>query len=107
SEILDSLDHNLKIADGVLRFRIFKVDPSAPVIVPPAVTSTPGPRERSVAPREDREDREESYENTGQPAEAPADAPPGPAEVQEEAPAEAPAESHKAAEDIVPGGLDD
>ena len=27
SELLDSLDHNLKIADGVLRFRIFKVDP--------------------------------------------------------------------------------
>ena len=35
SDLLDSLDHNLKIADGVLRFRIFKVDPSAPVIVPP------------------------------------------------------------------------
>ncbi len=27
TELLDSLDHNLKIADGVLRFRIFKVDP--------------------------------------------------------------------------------
>src|SRR5665811_2404064 len=34
-ELLEQLDHNLKIADGVLRFRIFKVDPSAPVIVPP------------------------------------------------------------------------
>ena len=31
SELLDSLDHNLKIADGVMRFRIFKVDPDAPV----------------------------------------------------------------------------
>ena len=48
SELLDSLDHNLKIADGVLRFRIFKVDPGAPVIVPPATTATPGPRERSA-----------------------------------------------------------
>jgi small subunit ribosomal protein S6 len=48
SELLDSLDHNLKIADGVLRFRIFKVDPSAPVIVPPSTTATPGPRERSA-----------------------------------------------------------
>jgi small subunit ribosomal protein S6 len=47
SELLDSLDHNLKIADGVLRFRIFKVDPDAPVIVPPAV-SAPGPRERTA-----------------------------------------------------------
>lgn len=48
SELLDSLDHNLKIADGVLRFRIFKVDPDAPVIVPPAATAAPGPRERSA-----------------------------------------------------------
>jgi small subunit ribosomal protein S6 len=48
SELLDSLDHNLKIADGVLRFRIFKVDPGAPVIVPPAVTASAGPRERSA-----------------------------------------------------------
>ena len=37
TELLDELDHNLKIADGVLRFRIFKVDPDAPVMVPPAV----------------------------------------------------------------------
>lgn len=34
--LLDELDHNLKIADGVLRFRIFKVDPSAPITAPPA-----------------------------------------------------------------------
>jgi small subunit ribosomal protein S6 len=55
SELLDALDHNLKIADGVLRFRIFKVDPGAPVIVPPVATASPGPRERSAhGPREDR-----------------------------------------------------
>jgi small subunit ribosomal protein S6 len=54
SELLDSLDHNLKIADGVLRYRIFKVDPEAPVIMPPAVAA-PGPRERTAqSPREDR-----------------------------------------------------
>ena len=41
TELLDSLDHNLKIADGVLRFRIFKVDPDAPVIVPPATSRRP------------------------------------------------------------------
>jgi small subunit ribosomal protein S6 len=57
SELLDSLDHNLKIADGVLRFRIFKVDPDAPVIVPPAVNAAPGPRERSATGgRDDRGD---------------------------------------------------
>ncbi|HEU5252901.1 MAG TPA: 30S ribosomal protein S6 [Solirubrobacterales bacterium] len=55
SDLLDSLDHNLKIADGVLRFRIFKVDPSAPVIVPPAATAAPGPRERTATgAREER-----------------------------------------------------
>jgi small subunit ribosomal protein S6 len=57
AELLDSLDHNLKIADGVLRFRIFKVDPDAPVIVPPATAAAPGPRERSATgAREDRGD---------------------------------------------------
>ncbi len=57
TELLDSLDHNLKIADGVLRFRIFKVDPDAPVIVPPATAAAPGPRERSAhGARDDRGD---------------------------------------------------
>ncbi len=41
--ILDDLNHNLRITDGVLRFRIFKVDPRAPVIDPPApLVFTPG-----------------------------------------------------------------
>jgi small subunit ribosomal protein S6 len=39
AELLDGLNHNLRIADGVLRFRIFKVDPDAPVMVPPAVAA--------------------------------------------------------------------
>jgi small subunit ribosomal protein S6 len=57
AELLEQLDHNLKIADGVLRFRIFKVDPSAPVVVPPAVNASPGPREHSAqGAREDRGD---------------------------------------------------
>jgi small subunit ribosomal protein S6 len=63
TELLDTLDHNLKIADGVLRFRIFKVEENTPTIVPPAVAA-PGPRERTGdrgdrGPREDREDRYE------------------------------------------------
>jgi len=33
--LLEQLDHSLKIADGVLRFRIFKVDATTPVMVPP------------------------------------------------------------------------
>jgi small subunit ribosomal protein S6 len=51
NELLESLDHNLKIADGVLRFRIFKVDPDAPVMVPPAVAAP-------VPGREGRDGRE-------------------------------------------------
>jgi small subunit ribosomal protein S6 len=39
SELLDGLNHNLRIADGVLRFRIFKVDPETPDMVPPAVAA--------------------------------------------------------------------
>lgn len=34
-DLLDDLDHSLKIADGVLRFRVFKADPDSPVMVPP------------------------------------------------------------------------
>jgi len=47
SDLLDELNHNLRIADGVLRFRIFKVDADAPVMVPPAVAApVHGSRER-------------------------------------------------------------
>jgi len=42
AELLNELNHNLKIADGVLRFRIFKVDPSSPVMVPARVTDSFG-----------------------------------------------------------------
>jgi small subunit ribosomal protein S6 len=52
SDLLDELNHNLKIADGVLRFRIFKVDASSPVMVPPAVAAPAhGSRERSPGGR--------------------------------------------------------
>ena len=53
AELLGPLDHNLKIADGVLRFRIFKVDPDAPVIVPPAAgapAAAAAPRARRPRP---------------------------------------------------------
>ncbi len=36
--LLNDLDHTLKITDGILRFRLFKVDPRAPLIEPPAVS---------------------------------------------------------------------
>jgi small subunit ribosomal protein S6 len=42
--LLDQLDHSLKIADGALRFRIFRVDPKAPVIAPPAAGAPAAPK---------------------------------------------------------------
>ncbi len=42
-ELLGALDHNLKITDGVLRFRIFRVDPDAPVGSPPPAVGAPVP----------------------------------------------------------------
>jgi small subunit ribosomal protein S6 len=62
--LLERLDHNLKIADGVLRFRIFKVDPDAPTNPPPATErpamvgdGRPDRGDRERRPR--REDRDE------------------------------------------------
>jgi small subunit ribosomal protein S6 len=98
TELLEQLDHNLKIADGVLRFRIFKVDADTPVIAPPA-TSAPGPgasRERPSAPQAPPEAVAEDA------AEAPVAAPVAVAEpLAEPAPdevSEAPAEAEPAAE---------
>ena len=51
SLLLDELNHNLKITDGVLRFRIFKVDPEAPANPPPEF-------ERLLPSGGDRGDRE-------------------------------------------------
>jgi small subunit ribosomal protein S6 len=57
--LLDDLNHNLRIADGVLRFRVFKVDPGSPAIVPPAPMSssaaTPARGGRRPQGAEDRE----------------------------------------------------
>jgi len=96
TELLDELNHNLKIADGVLRFRIFKVDADAPVMIPPAVAApAPGAsRDRgdrgpqgapraAVAAEPADEPVEPAAESAAEPAEsAPesADAPAAPAE---------------------------
>ncbi len=58
--LLERLDHSLKITDGVLRFRIFKVDPDAPANPPPAferlVPSGDGRGDRERRPRRDRDE---------------------------------------------------
>ena len=50
NETLDRLNHNLRIADGVLRFRIIKVKPGTP----------PPPAPRQEAPRPPRERPQET-----------------------------------------------
>ncbi len=77
-ELLEKIDHSLKITDGVLRFRIFKVDPDAPVLVPPA-TAAPGPessRERPSGPPRSAPAAEPTPEPVAEPA---AEATPEPA----------------------------
>ena len=50
--LLDDLDHSLKITDGVLRFRIFKTEPDAPIMVPP---------DTEQIMRRDEDDRDEGF----------------------------------------------
>jgi small subunit ribosomal protein S6 len=95
--LLDELNHNLRIADGVLRFRIFKVDPRSPAIVPPpplAAAAAParGGR-RSQSARDDQPAAAEAAEPPE--GEQAAEAPEAPEAEGEEAPA-APAESQGA-----------
>jgi small subunit ribosomal protein S6 len=92
TELLEQLDHNLKIADGVLRFRVFKVDADTPVVVPPA-TSAPGPAASRERPSQ------------GAPQAAPADGEPEAAAPEATAPvavAEPPAEAEPVAETPAP-----
>ncbi len=110
--LLDDLNHNLRIADGVLRFRIFKVDPGSPATEPPppmslAASGPPrggrrgdGQRGRGDGPRpagRDDESRPEPQAPSGEPATPatePAETPAQPAPAAEAdgepAPAEAP-----------------
>jgi small subunit ribosomal protein S6 len=48
NELLAQLDHSLKITDGVLRFRIFKVDAHTPVIAPPPTAQPAGVSQRAA-----------------------------------------------------------
>lgn len=62
NDLLDQLNHSLRIADGVLRFRIFKVDPDTPMNPPPvsdrpAVVGDGRPDRGDRGDRGDRSDR--------------------------------------------------
>jgi small subunit ribosomal protein S6 len=96
NELLGQLDHNLKIADGALRFRIFKVDPNAPTDPPPASSGPPTgrSRDRDEAPGEAAPPAAPAAEEAPAAEPAPPAAEPAPpaAEPAPVTPAEAPAE---------------
>jgi small subunit ribosomal protein S6 len=91
SPVLADLDHTLKITDGVLRFRIFKVDAATPVIVPPPAMQPARAGRDARRPRRGRGGGEESADEAKTAAEvepepsAPAE--PAPAAPEAEAPA--------------------
>jgi small subunit ribosomal protein S6 len=65
--LLDGLSHSLKIADGVLRFRIIKVLPGTPPAPDPASAAAPVPAavsNHSDQLDDSRSSRRESYEQT-------------------------------------------
>ena len=88
SELLERLNHSLKIADGVLRFRTIRLKPGSP---PPPTPRPEAPRSRErtqdtrVAPRAAADSERPSDEAEGEAAEASSEAP---AEASSEAPAE-------------------
>jgi len=106
AEVLEELSHNLRIADGVLRFRIFKVDPRSPAIVPPAPTASAGSAARgarrpqggsSRAAPASEEAAEPAASEAAEPAASEAAAPA--AEEEGAAPADGAAEAPPATED--------
>jgi len=92
--LLDELNHDLKIADGVLRFRIFKVDPRNPVIVPPPPTPLSAGRPERGGRRGGRDGGRDGGRGLGEadsePVAAPVEPVQAPTAEQPEAPAEQP-----------------
>ena len=89
SGLLDELNHNLKITDGVLRFRIFRVDPEAPVIEPPPPVALSGSTSgRGPGGRRGGSGRRDDFDDRSPPPSPP---PAEPAPAANEAPAAEPA----------------
>ena len=85
--LLEQLDHTLKIADGALRFRVFRVDPEVPVTAPPPASAPHAP------PRPSRSEDAPPTAPAAAPAAPAAPAAEGAAEAPPEAPAAPPAEA--------------
>ncbi len=117
AELLNALDHELKIADGVLRFRIFKVDARSPVVVPPPPTPGSGPPARPdrrededvpAAPEPAAEDGAEAEAEPAAESEAPAAELETSPEAETDAPAaEAPTEVAEAPAEVAEAPVED
>jgi small subunit ribosomal protein S6 len=111
SELLEQLDHSLKITDGVLRFRIFKVDAGTPTIAPPPTAQPAGvsaraarAERRAAEPAPVTEEEAEPQPDAAEPAEAQAAEPtPEPVEAAEGAEESPPAEPETEGEAPAPG----
>jgi len=96
SDLLEQLDHTLKITDGVLRFRIFKVDAGTPMITPPPTAQPAGVSARAARAEARRAEPEPAAEEAGEPESAepePAEPPTEPPEPAEGGPGEESPES--------------
>jgi small subunit ribosomal protein S6 len=103
--VLADLDHTLKITDGVLRFRIFKVDAATPVIVPPAAMQPArAGRDAGRRPRRGRGGVEESADDAKTAAEVEPEPEPETSPKPESAPAPEPAPAAPEAEAAAPEG---
>ena len=87
SDLLDQLDHTLKITDGVLRFRIFKVDDRTSTNAPPPTAQPAGVSARAARAERRAAEPGPEPEAEAEPAEPEAEAEPAePAEPTEAAP---------------------
>jgi small subunit ribosomal protein S6 len=93
SELLEQLDHSLKITDGVLRFRIFKVDAGTPTIAPPPTAQPAGVSARAARAERRAAEPAPAAEEEAAPEPAAAEA----GEVQPAEPAPEPAEAGEGA----------
>jgi small subunit ribosomal protein S6 len=87
NELLEQLDHALKITDGVLRFRIFKVDDGTPTIAPPPTAQPAGVSQRAARAEARRAAPQPAAEEAAEPE--PEAAEPEAAEAADPEPAEA------------------
>jgi small subunit ribosomal protein S6 len=81
-QLLDNLEHSLRIIDGILRFRIIKLKPGVPE-APDMRASSSAPRRSEVEPQQQpaSEPAPEGEQDAAQPLEAPAQEPAADVEV--------------------------